>query len=248
MTMDGTFVEKFAEVTASPQVKDVGGRQRLVIPSGWSDATPKPPEPAYLKINTLTGLVDYLKANVDGLGLTSCLVHVLDPVTVWVEDRLESEEQAFRRRKYLVATTEMVGKGFPFGQYLDAESFFIGLQSQFVQTRHRDEILKLIASIRESTVKETVDTGVSQQVKTAGGVVLVGMTNVPNPVLLLPYRTFREIGQPESLFVLRLQSGTEGEKPKCALFEADGGQWKLTAVQSIARYLRDNLSGISVIA
>ena len=30
---------------------------------------------------------------------------------------------------------------------------------------------------------------------------------VPNPVGLAPYRTFTEIGQPESKFVLRLKNG-----------------------------------------
>lgn len=239
--MDGTFVATLRESMQKPTILTVRGKERAVVPSGWQDVTPKQPEPAPLKTNTLTGLVDYLKANVDGLALASCLVHVLDPNTVWVEDKLEDEANDFRRRKYVVATTEMVGKGFAFCQYLDAESFFVGLQSLFVQTEQRDEILKLVAGIKESTVRETVDTGVAQQVNVATGVHLVGMTKVPNPVILVPYRTFREVPQPQSLFILRLLSGKEGEKPRCALLEADGGTWKLEAVQLIATYLRDKL-------
>jgi hypothetical protein len=151
--------------------------------------------------------------------------------------QFEGEAQEFRRNVYATATTSMHGNGFPFGQYQDAESFVIGLQTLFLPSPQRDEILMLLASIKESVVRETVDNGVSQEVKTAGGVVMVGMTKVPNPVELQPYRTFREVAQPFSRFVIRLRSGKDGEKPACALFEADGGSWKLEAILSIRGYL-----------
>jgi hypothetical protein len=67
-------------------------------------------------------------------------------------------------------------------------------------------------------------------------------------VKLAPYRTFREIAQPASLFVLRLQTSRHGDKPECALFEADGGQWKLEAIQALATYLRTALPGLAVLA
>lgn len=60
----------------------------------------------------------------------------------------------------------------------------------------------------------------------------------PNPVTLAPYRTFREIAQPESQFVFRLRGGVEGALPHAALFEADGAEWKLAAVGRIASFLR----------
>ena len=46
---------------------------------------------------------------------------------------------------------------------------------------------------------------------------------------LRPYRTFKEIDQPESQFLLRLN-----ENGNIGLFEADGGMWKLEAKKSIA--------------
>jgi hypothetical protein len=52
-------------------------------------------------------------------------------------------------------------------------------------------------------------------------------------VVLAPYRTFVEVTQPESDFVFRMQNG-----PRCALFEADGGAWKLTAMRHIKEYLQ----------
>jgi hypothetical protein len=96
-------------------------------------------------------------------------------------------------------------------------------------------------------VRETVDDTVGQEVKTARGVVMSERTKVPNPVLLAPYRTFREVTQPESLFVLRLRSG-DGDKPRCALFEADGGTWKLEAIQNVATWLRAAITSVRVVA
>jgi len=67
-------------------------------------------------------------------------------------------------------------------------------------------------------------------------------------VVLRPYRTFLEIEQPASAFVFRLRRGREGELPTCALFEADGGRWKLEAIERIRDYLKEQLSEIAVIA
>lgn len=248
--ISGDFVREFQNCMAKPAILTSPiGEDRILIPPGFSDITPKLPTAGVLQINTLSGIVHFIEKNVDGLLWPQCLVHVLDHARVELRSNLASRVEHYQRHTYLAATIDAYGKGFPFGVFQDAETFFIGLQSQFVQTAQRDEILMLLASIRESAVRDTVDTGVAQEVKTAGGVVLVGSTKVPNPVALQPYRTFREVAQPESLFVLRLQSGTNGEKPRCALFEADGGTWKLEAVQRVSQYLVEKLAGaVAVIA
>jgi len=64
---------------------------------------------------------------------------------------------------------------------------------------------------------------------------------VKNPVTLTPYRTFREVAQPVSPFVLRFN-----EDAQAALFTGDGSVWKLEAVGLIAEYLRHNLLGYNV--
>jgi len=58
-------------------------------------------------------------------------------------------------------------------------------------------------------------------------------------VKLKPYRTFNEVEQPESEFLLRLSDGAQ-----VALYEADGGAWKLTARRNIADYLRKQLAAL----
>ena len=233
--MDGTFVTKFKEALATPAMVTVSGKERIFAPAGYVDCTPKQPTITPLVVHTLTGLVDYVRENRDAIVLGACLVHVVDHARVDLLHQLEEEEDFFRRHTFLRAGTELVGgEPFRFGQYLDAESFFVGLQSCFVATPQREEILRLVAAI-------------SQEVKTAGGVVLVGATTVPNPVMLQPYRTFREIEQPASLFVLRLKAAPAGDKPLCALFEADGGSWRLTAIQGIKTYLAAQIGSLVAI-
>lgn len=58
---------------------------------------------------------------------------------------------------------------------------------------------------------------------------------------LRPYRTFREVKQPESQFILRLKA-REGEPPTVALIDATGGGWKNTAALAVADWLAANLS------
>jgi hypothetical protein len=236
--MDGTFVSEIVLQSAKPCIVDVEGRRRLLCPDKWRDATPKQSEVEPLNIGTLTGLVDYLAADVDALTPDHFFVHIVDHGTVKLVARVEEEDKQFRRLVFLVASTDLVGAApFLFNEYLDADRFTVGLQTGFLPTEQRKDLLTLVASIRENDVRETVDNGVSQQVKVAGGVVLVGMTKVPNPVTLRPFRTFREVEQPASLFALRLRVARDGEKPQLALFQADGGAWKLEAVQAIKAFL-----------
>ncbi|MGH2607551.1 MAG: hypothetical protein ACRDHF_00560 [Tepidiformaceae bacterium] len=238
MSMDGTFVKELAGSLHKPHLLFTDDRVRLVAPAGWQEIERKRPAVVPLVVGTLTGFVGYLQANVDRLSAERLLVHVIGHDTVKLVATLENETEHFRRHEYLRAVVAGPGPGLPWGQFVDAETFFIALQAGFEPTFDRDEVLTLIAGIRERNVRETVDDGVAQKVTVAAGVTLVSEARVPNPVVLKPYRTFREIGQPASSFVLRMRSGKEGEKPQIALFEADGGAWKLEAVQSIVAYLR----------
>lgn len=234
--MDGTFVREFRDTLTEPV--DLTGR--VFVPAGWTEVHRRITAPVPIGVGTLTAVAQYLLGGVDGVDLTRTIVHVESPTQVSVKAFLEASEVEFRRQVLLVATLNMVG--FPllgFGQYMDAESFFIGLQVGFVPTESRDALLRLVAGIRDSNVRETVDDKVSQRVTTSVGVAFMKDTEVPNPVALQPWRTFREVEQPESKFVLRMRSASkEGEKPAIALFEAEGAFWKIEAITRIATYLR----------
>ena len=71
---------------------------------------------------------------------------------------------------------------------------------------------------------------------------------MPNPCVLRPIRTFTEVKQPKSAFVFRMEQGSN-ETVNAALFEADGGAWKIEAMENIKDYLRAELkdTGVKVI-
>lgn len=60
---------------------------------------------------------------------------------------------------------------------------------------------------------------------------------VRSRISLRPYRTFTEVEQPESEFILRLD-----DEGRVGIIEADGGAWKMTAKANIAAYFETTLS------
>lgn len=200
------------------------------------------PSPAPLHLKTLTGLRDYLQENVDKLEPETLLLHVIDPAAVELISHLKTPW--FSRDTLLVVENDTMK--FPFGNFMDSENFIIKMQSMFVQDEQTEIILKVVGNITDGTVTGFRDDGVSQQVTAKAGVSRVENIPVPNPVSLAPFRTFLEIEQPVSKFVFRMRSGDSS--PAVALFEADGGAWKGTAVLKIKEWLLANTKGIAVIA
>lgn len=126
-----------------------------------------------------------------------------------------------------------------FGQYMSYESMMIALKSKFVPTDELDELVKLLGTITEENRTAISDDGFTQSVNVRQGIALVGNKAVNPIVKLKPFRTFVEVDQPESEFLVRLRQGGE-----VALFEADGGAWKLQARSNIAEHLRALLADV----
>lgn len=242
--MTDAFVKQLAEEFRKPTPEEVEGR--LFVPAGWTELRPHLPYVGTRTVNTLSGLVAYLRENVDELPPESLMVHVVNPSIVQVIGALGEEGKDFRRQHYLTASTELYGTGFPFGRWMGKEEFMIALQVHCEPTDAREQARALLASVRENSVRETADDGVAQKITASAGVALVGEQRVPNPIVLRPYRTFREIAQPASAFVFRLRAGKE--EPECVLFEADGGAWKREAVVQIGGYILAELPDVAILA
>ncbi|WP_339148375.1 hypothetical protein [Sutcliffiella sp. BMC8] len=177
-------------------------------------------------VRSLSGLVEYLQSDFDTED--PLMIHVVSPTEVVVFDTLNRDFN----RNVLIKATAMI-PAISFDRWYDAEDFNIKLQSVFVKNEDRDVMLKVVGNIKEEAVNTVGDDGVSQSVVAKTGVASVGNVLVPNPVLLKPYRTFVEVDQPASDFIFRMKSG-----PSCALFEADGGAWKVQAMKNIKEYLQ----------
>lgn len=207
------------------------------------------PTPETFTVRTLTGLVDYLKSNVDGLWVENLICHVASPLEVMVFSGLHGD---FRQRSEYIRA-ESHARGMKFNSFLDAEAFNIWLQSCFVDTpltidgdlkpTDKGLILKYVGNVREELVKGTGDDGVSQEITVKSGIASVKNVVLPNPVVLRPYRTFNEVEQPASSFVFRAQEG-----PKFALIEADNGAWESEAMKNIKAFMEFEVPGLHVIA
>lgn len=195
---------------------------------------PKPYAQA-IGIQTLTGLVDYVKNNVDKIA-DPMVIHVVSPTKVTVYSELRAD---MCRDNYILC--EAWTPKITYGDFLDVERFNIMIQSCFLQNEHSAAILKVVGNIKEDNVQNTSDDGVSQKVTAKAGVSTVTEIQVPNPVILCPFRTFAEVDQPESKFVFRMRTG-----PSAAIFEADGGIWRLYAMQNVKAYLSEKLEGCNV--
>lgn len=201
----------------------------------------KDPEAISLTVHTLMGLVDYI--NSGDIGHDEVFIQVVSPVEVNIHGLLR---ETWKQRECFLSANIFDGITFRFGEWYDHEQFVINLQSNFVQDEITAQILRIVGNISDNVVRTVVDDGVSQgvHVKTAlrpeEGVIL-------NPVELAPYRTFPEVEQPKSKFILRLKSG-KGELPQVALFDADGGLWKLEAIKNIKVWLAERLPEMVIIA
>lgn len=188
------------------------------------------PTASPFKVHTLSGLVDYIQSEFDGN--EPIIVHVVSPTTVEVKSKFNNDGN----RSHFIKAEALV-PDFNFDSWYDTETFNIKLQSVFVPNEDRDIMLKVVGNIQEDNVKSVKDDGVSQAVVAKVGVASVGNVEVPNPVRLIPYRTFVDVVQPESDFVFRMKDG-----PRCAIYEADGGAWKHLAIENIKDYLEKSLT------
>ena len=191
-----------------------------------------------LEMNTLTSLVDYLKSDIDDMP-PKMLVHVISPVCVRVISMLDRD----RKREKIVEVNASI-PGFEYGRYMDKERFVIAMQSQFIRGDDRELLLKFAGTVKEESIAQYGDDGVSQRATIKTGISTVGDAIVPSPAVLRPFRTFVEVEQPESSFIFRMRQN-EGRGIECAIFEADGGAWKNVAMGRIKDYLAHELQGFS---
>lgn len=192
------------------------------------------------KTSTLTSIVEYIKSGMDNTDggyvfeeKNPLIININNPQSIKVMSLLLLNS---RCREYFMEVKADIPQ-IRFNDYYSSEDFNIVMQSRFVKNEDSDAILKTIGNLKESTVKSLSDDGVSQSVKIKSGIATVAEAKVPNPVTLKPYRTFIEVQQPESKFIFRMKEGGI-----CGLFEADGGAWRITAVQNIKEYLMKELA------
>ena len=124
-------------------------------------------------------------------------------------------------------------------RFLDYEKAVIELRSLYIPNEGSEYLLKLLGSITSESKVTSSDNGVTQTVEAKSGISLLQNVQVRSRVNLRPFRTFIEVDQPESEFLLRISG--DG---KIGLYEADGGVWKLEATRNVATYFEKELKDL----
>lgn len=188
-----------------------------------------------IQLHTLTSLVDYIKSDEENIPEKLYII-VNDYNSIKVISHLDEDKE-----RECIINVDSLTPQFRFGEWYTQEQFTIALQSQFVDAADKELLLKVIGTVQAGTVAEYGDDGTTQKATIKSGVTTKSEVLVPNPVTLVPYRSFLEIGHPETRFIFRLKQDDRSGEVKAALFEADGGAWKLSLIEYIKKYLEDEL-------
>ena len=244
--MDKETIEKIEDLVKASNHIEVDGRT-------YSSDVLKPvfyePRAKPVVVKTLSGFVDFITNNIDGLNLKDLVIHVEDHKKVSLFEAIDGEDR--QRDVYLRSELDEGLKVYPFEKYLEIENFVIALRSMFEPTEDLLKLITYVSKVRGGTSFTLDDDGASQTATVAKGIsgALTEKETAPAIVKLRPFRTFREIEQIESEFLFRMKLlDTEEHIVGVALFEADGGRWRNDSVLAIKGYLAEKLPEMSIIA
>ncbi len=248
--MDGTAVQAVTDLAQQAcEPTEINGQH--FVPCSMQQIVEQVFQPDALQVHSLTGLTSYIEANRDELKLESLIAHVVSPTRVELIGAIEPIRQ--QRSVHAVA---IVGdpKDVCIGWQLPDEFTIMVKTGCVAGAGDIDAVIRMAGNIKREQSVDVKDDGMSQSVESRAGVTIVERTDVPNPVTLAPYRSFREVTQVESPFLIRFQQGDhyanhDSEAVVCRLFECDGGSWQNDARELVADYLRSELpDGVVVIA
>ena len=202
-----------------------------------NEVKPEVELPERYSVDTLEALVKLIRT--EGVAQAPLLyVRVVNARWVVVDSTYTGRDYAqFSRLPLYEAASDV--PHITTNQSMTQEQAVVELQSLYAVTPDRDYLLALLSRIDVNQGVSSVDNGISQEVSVRTGAVLKEQQIVQPIVHLQPYRTFLEVEQPASDFLLRLDK--EGHP---ALYEADGGAWKLEAKRNIAAYLGEKLADL----
>lgn len=227
------FVEKIEELVKAEnepfEIQEVLGN--TYVNKRWYEVEKNKPQET--KLHSLKGLVDFVKTTVENnnCGLTLPLIIEASYTQMYVKTSLAEDSS-----RLTLAIVEPRIPNINFGYFMDIHKFIIQLQTCFEDTENKKALLEKIKYISAESKVETVDNGISHTVTATQGVALKKEINIPPIVKLVGYRTYREVEQPETMYLLRAEDGGE-----LALFEADGGEWRYKAQNKVSTYLRNAL-------
>ncbi|MCD7998973.1 MAG: hypothetical protein LUH21_17265 [Clostridiales bacterium] len=195
----------------------------------------KAPKADPVNASSLTALLDYINSCSDEFG-GNMIIHIASPTRVRLMSALDKE-----REREVLFNSEAEVSGYQFDRWYDQENFMIALQANFVMNDDLAAVMKFAGNVEKKNSQTFSDDGRTQVATMNVGIASKADVIVPNPVTLIPYRTFQEVEQPSSEFVFRIG---DKEVPAFKIVEAEGGIWKNQAVYNIKNYLMEQISNM----
>ena len=193
-----------------------------------------------LTIHSLSGVVTFVR----DLAISGSKVIVTSPTKVIVrgpvvEDRNEDDD-------YLHATPPVNFEGVNC-RNIELEQFIVYLQTNFVIDDAVETLITIFKKIDLDDETSFEDDGFTTQVTVRDGAKLA-VADIPNPIEICPFRTFPEIEQPASPFLLRVKKS--GKNLYFTLHDVQDQTWRIKALSDIKNYLVSNIDieSVSVIA
>ncbi len=224
------FVNRIVEL-AAPTTVEVDGSVYSNQP--LLHIQDRKPMPKCIELTGLDSVCKMVRNEAEHVG-QQIFIQVKDYRNISVFTSLDSDED----RLYLyrcAADTPAVTTD----RFMDYERAVIELRSLYIPNDETDYLLQLLGSISNESRVTSSDNGVTQQVEARSGIALNSMVTVKPRVTLQPFRTFVEVAQPASEFLLRIN-----ERGEIGFYQADGGVWKLEATRNVAAYFEGELEDL----
>ena len=193
----------------------------------------KKPMPRCIDLTGLDSICKMVRNEAEHIG-QQIFIQVKDYKNVTVFTSLDADEDRLYLYKCTADTPEVT-----VGYFMDHEKAVIELRSLYIPNEGTQYLLQLLSSISNESKVTSSDNGVTQQVEAKSGIALSSMVPIEPRVTLQPFRTFIEVAQPASEFLLRIN-----DRGQVGMFPADGGVWKLEATRNVAAYFEEKLQDI----
>ena len=201
---------------------------------GTKQVKPDIEAPGILGLNSLDALVKMVKSEAPAFTQAPLYITIPDHLTVKCFTQPDAGRRFFRQFFYTANATDV--PGWQEKVQLGFEEAQIALRTRFQETPDAIYAMKLLSDISCGAKVIYNDNGIGTTITTAKGVALQTNEQIRPLVKLKPYRTFQEVEQPESIFLIRVN------ERGIVFVEADGGMWKLKARETIKAFLEEALS------
>lgn len=227
-------IEKI-EAMARPVLQEIEGRTfQLRAGEDPVEVRPELDAPQVIWLNSLDALIQLIKTEALGLYQAPLYIEAISPTEALCFTQPDPTARYRRLTLYKVNATDV--PGWEARTQMPFEEAMIALRTRFQATNDTTYALKLLSDITTGAKITYNDNGVATTVVTKRGVDLQANEAIRPIISLKPYRTFQEVEQPASEFLIRVNDRG------ISFVEADGGMWRLAARATIKQYLEDKLA------